>query len=117
MPCCSHQPPGKDGVDHLRVIHPALGNEGGKADARPLAADCVADGGQYLPGKTDPVVQATAVLIGTLVGGPPQELVDQIAIAAVYFHAVKPRRDRIARRLTVIGDNTLDIRPGERPRR
>lgn len=73
---------GKDGVDHLRVIHPALGNEGGKADARPLAADCVADGGQYLLGKTDPVVQATAVLIGTLVGGPPQELVDQIAIAA-----------------------------------
>ena len=35
----------------------------------------------------------------------------------MHLHAVKPRRDRIARRLTVIGDNTLDIRPGERPRR
>lgn len=71
---------GKDGVDHLRVVHPALGNEGGKADARPLAANDVADGGQHLLGKTDPVAQATAVLISTLVGGTPQELVDQIAL-------------------------------------
>ena len=50
-----------------------------------------------------------------LVGRSAAELVDQIAIAAVYFHAVKPARDRIGappdgnRR-----QRTLDIRPGER---
>jgi hypothetical protein len=62
----------------------------GKGGCPSARGQCVADGGQHLLGKTDPVVQAAAVLIGTLVGGPPQELVDQIAIAAVYFHAVKP---------------------------
>ena len=63
-------------------------------------------------GKTDPVVQAAAVLIGTLVGGPPQELVDQIAIAAVYFRRQTPPRSHCAPP-DGIGDNTLDIRPGD----
>ena len=77
-------------VDHVHQILHALGNlhavlqsvaavkQLGAAHTEldgKAGADGVADAGQHLPRKTQPVLKAAAVLIGTMVEGGRQELV------------------------------------------
>ena len=54
-------------VKQLGAAHTELDGEAG--------ADGVADAGQHFPRKTQPVLKAAAVLIGTMVEGGRQELV------------------------------------------
>ena len=90
-PCSQRE----DRFNHLRVVHSALGDEWGKAYARARSADGVADSLQHLLRKTDPVSQATAILIGTFVRCPAKKLIDQITITTVHLNTIKTGVNRI----------------------
>ena len=55
------------------------------------------------------VFQRSAIRAGALVGAVAQELVEQVAIGAVDFHAVEAGGDRVFRGLAEAGDDARDL--------
>ncbi|MDP9611861.1 hypothetical protein JOF35_004138 [Streptomyces demainii] len=62
---------------------------GGDADADAFAADGVADGLCHFDDEAGTGLGGTAVVVGALVGGGSEELVQEVAIGAVQLDAVQ----------------------------
>ena len=99
----------QDGLDDLRAVHVALRDEGRQADAGALGPDLARHGGRDLFGEARALGDAAAVGVGAVVGGGAQELIDQVAVAAVDFHAIETGTHRIGRAPAEVADHVLDV--------
>jgi hypothetical protein len=112
------QPGGRiqDGRQDVRAIHAACGQEGRQADRGAMRTDFIGHGIDHLLQETQPVLARTAVFIGTYIGGGAQELVHQVTIGAVDFHAVETGVDGIACGAAEVLDDGLDLLAFQRTR-
>src|SRR5580704_3955420 len=80
-----------------------------QADAYSVLADGVRHRLDDFESEARAALDGAAISVGTLVGGRPDKLLEQIAIGAVQFDAVETRRPRVFRRLHIFADCGLDV--------
>ena len=79
-------------------------------DTGALGADGVRDGLGDLEGKARAVLDAAAVLVGTLVGGVLGELIDKVSVGGVDLHTIKTSPlNSVGGSLCVVLDVLLDL--------
>lgn len=97
---------GRHRVVHEHAVEVAVWAE---ADGGSMGADDFDDGFGDLEMESGPVGDTATPLIGALVARVLEELIRQISIGTMDFHAIKPRIDGIPRRRSIILDSLLDI--------
>ena len=98
---------------------PAAGHPIGGRDARPhrqARREGLAHGLEHLERKTHAVGQAAAVFVVALVGDRREELVQQVAVRGVNFHAVQAQPRSAQRRRGKLGAHALQTIAVERRR-
>ena len=85
--------------------------------ARPAAADRLAHRLEHLDGEAHAVLERAAVGVGPAVAAGREELVDQVAVAAVDLDSVEAAGRRVARAAREVVDQLADLLDLERLRR
>src|SRR5665647_3552524 len=93
------------GLPGIGVRHRMRGHVRRDAVADTVAAPYLDDGFRDLKRQTSPVLKAAAVLIGSLVGPAPQELVQQVAVSAMDFYTIEAGGSGVLRRLPELPDD------------
>ena len=93
------------GIGHHTVEHAVRGD----AHADPVGANRARGGPSHFDGETDPVLDGAAPSVGPLVGGKVKELIDEIAVGAVQFHAIEVCRDGVPASLGEFVDSSRDV--------
>ena len=99
----------KNGRQDVRAVHAAGGQERRQTNRRALGTDFVADRIDHFPQETQAIAAGTTVFVRTSVRGGAQELVDQVAVGAVHFHAIETGVDGAAGGLTEIIDDLRNL--------
>ena len=92
------------------------GRDGREADAHAVGADLLRHSGHHFEQEAGAVFDAAAVRVGAVVGAVAQEGVDQVAMGAVDFHAVKTGGNGIGGGLTEVVHHTGDFGGFQRAR-
>ena len=110
----NHQP-----VHGLRVgVGPGIvgGRDRREANAGAAGADLVGDRGHHLHHQPRAVFMRAAVGIGAVVDAVAHELLEQVAVGAVYLDAVEAGGDGVAGGVAVVGDQARDFVGAQRAR-
>ena len=105
-----------DERDGIAVFHAVEAVQRRQAHAHAVAADGGGHGSQHFKQEARAVLQRAAVAVGAVVRAVAQELVDEVAVGCVHFHAIKACGDGVFGALHEGFDDAGDFRLGEHMR-